>query len=184
MVTTPRVEPAGKYVEEWHRRLRDAPIGSRPEGLLICKPTRRGMIYRDRWTPAAVEETGLFVARRPQRFGADLWCLVDLQPNSAARILDLFSTGDTLRPCDVAWQIQMALDERAGLAQAFRCRSNGVRSMIDFFSPIPSWAERRLLLVGRRQTGPGYLYSYEMATTAADSERRFLCESLWMVEQN
>ncbi len=180
----PRVEQAGNYVEEWHQRLREAPIGSRPEGLLICKPTRRGMVYRDRWSPAEVGEKGLFVARRPQRFGANLWCLVDLQPNSAARILDLFSTGDTLRSCDVAWQIQMALDARAGLAQAFRCRPNGDRSTIDFFSPIPSWAERRLFLVGRRQAGTGCLYSYEMATNATEGERRFLRESLWLVEQN
>lgn len=180
----PKVERPGDYIAGWRRRVQEVPHESCPEGLLICKRARSGGIYRDRWSRPGLGDTGLFVARRPQRFGADLWCLVELNSNFTARILDLFSSGDMVRPCDIAWQIQMAMDACEGVPQSFRCRLDGDLVAVDFFSPIPSWAERRLLLAGRRRVGAGCLFSYEMETVAVDDERTFLRESLWLAEHN
>ena len=52
--------------------------------------------------------------------------------------------------------------------------------LLDFYSPLPSWAERRLAIVGRKITGQKCLFSYEVAAGPAKEEAVFLQKALWL----
>jgi hypothetical protein len=135
--------------------------------------------YRGRWT-APKRQSGNFVARRPQEFGASLWCFVALQDGAPARLLDFPLKKSRWRGCDAAWHVQMALDRRLGHPQLYRRRAvnDGVR--LDFFSPLPLWAERRLILFGRPIPPEKCLMSYWLPAGEAKVEERFLQDRLWL----
>ncbi len=71
------------------------------------------------------------VARRPQAYGADLWCIVELDGGRPVRLLDVTSAGDLRRPSDIAWRIQMAQDALAGRRQVFRVARNDDTTFVE-----------------------------------------------------
>lgn len=74
----------------------------------------------------------------------------------------------------------MALDSVAGNPQKYRRRGTAEQPVLDFFSPIPSWAEKRLAFAGTRIKGERCLFSYEIAANAINVESVFLEEYLWL----
>jgi hypothetical protein len=52
---------------------------------------------------------------------------------------------------------------------------------IDFFSPLPSWAQRRLDLLGTPLlAGRGALFTYSLPADEVSEELDFLADRLWM----
>jgi hypothetical protein len=136
--------------------------------------------YAGRWSEAA-GRTGVFIGRRGQRYGSDLWCLVELAGGCVRRFLDFVSVGDRVRPCDVAWRVQMAFDAAAGRPQRMAVRSGSDdRAILDFFSPLPSWAERRLTVSGTKVDRERCLLSYSLPSARLVSELEFLKNCLWL----
>lgn len=135
--------------------------------------------YRGRWT-APKRQTGVFVARRPQEYGAPIWCLATIEEGSVVRLLDLPYVKTRWRGCDVAWHLQMAIDRCRDNPQVYRrCRvADGVR--LDFFSPLPLWSQRRLMIVGRAVPPENCLMSYQLPVAESGTEERFLRERLWL----
>jgi hypothetical protein len=74
----------------------------------------------------------------------------------------------------------MAIDHHRGIPQLYRRRegTGGVR--LDFFSPLPMWAERRLAVLGRPVPGEKCLFSYWIPEPERASEEGFLRERLWL----
>jgi hypothetical protein len=74
----------------------------------------------------------------------------------------------------------MALDRRFGHPQIYRRRAadDGVR--LDFFSPLPLWAQRRLIIFGRPVPPKKCLMSYLLPSGEAKVEERFLQDRLWL----
>ena len=62
-----------------------APSGDIPE-LTVMESTRPVRYYRGRWT-GADGLTGRYVGRRPQAYGADLWCYVELRSGTPVRFV-------------------------------------------------------------------------------------------------
>src|SRR5690606_5152617 len=120
------------------------------------------------------------VVRRPQMFGADLWGYAELRDGAAQKLLDLPLHGERSRGCDTAWRIQMAIDALAGCPQAYRLSATDGGSRFDFFSPIPSWARRRLAVVGREVEPSGCLISFLVPTSEEAAEEAFLHELLYL----
>jgi hypothetical protein len=178
----PKLESAASYLADQRLQLAKEPPSGAVEGIRILDSPRSPAFYRDRWTDVGPRHEGIFVGRRPQRYGSALWCIVDLERGAVRRFKDLVSLGDRVRPCDLAWRIQMAIDADAGIPQRFRCRENQGMCRLDFFSPLPSWAERRLAIVGQKITGQGSLFSYEVVTTVTKEEVAFLQKVLWLTE--
>lgn len=176
----PSRETDKSHSEAWIKRLESEPVSSDIEGILVCDAGRSPSFYPDRWVQPRANHTGAYVARRPQRYGPNVWCLAELQAGKVKRFLDLFAPGDRNRACDIAWRIQMALDSWSGRPQAFRRRRVTSHDIFDFFGPIPSWAERRLALTGRRLKGEGCLFSYEFPASAGEAEGMFLQDTLWL----
>lgn len=141
------------------------------------KPIR---YYRGRWRAPTVTTSGMFVARRPQLYGARLWCFAAIKNGVCRQVLDFYEDQDRQRPCDIAWRLQAAIDADLGHPQPVRVRQVEKACMLDFFGPLPAFAERRLLLAGTKLPGTGCLFSFAIDPSHAAAEIAALERSLWM----
>jgi hypothetical protein len=177
---TPPVESAERHLASWRSKLNAAPpINHTIDGLDLLDGARDPKYYRGRWT-APTSQSGTYVARRPQLYGAPLWSLVRLEQGQTRRLIDLYADDDRQRPCDLAWRIQAALDAERGVPQRMRFRRTASATSIDFFSPLPAFAERRLALVATKTRGVQSLYSYTLPNARLAEEVGALCALLWM----
>jgi hypothetical protein len=150
-------------------------------GLLLLDPTKPVRYYRGRWSEPKTQ-TGRFVARRQQAYGADLWCYVHLTNGQPERMIDLPQRGSQWRGCDEAWHLQMAIDAQRGAPQRFRVTPSGDAVVLEFFSPVPAWARRRWDAIGEPIPSAGSLFAYRIPRAEIDEERRFVREALWLEE--
>jgi hypothetical protein len=150
-------------------------------GLLLLDPTKPVHYYRGRWAEPK-SQTGRFVARRQQAYGADLWCYVQLANGQPERMIDLPQRGSRWRGCDEAWHLQMAIDAERGSHQRFRLTPNGDAAVLECFSPAPAWARRRWDAIGEPVPSWGSLFAYRIPKAEINEERRFACEALWLEE--
>lgn len=139
--------------------------------------------YRGRWT-APKKKSGVFIARRPRQYGSPLWCFIQLENGEASKLLDLPLSKSRWRGCDAAWHLQMAIDYSQETPQLYRLRVGDQSGYLDFFSPLPLWAQRRLMIVGRPSTPEKCLLSYWVPQDELEEEERFLQERLWLVRQS
>ena len=176
---TPRGDDAPALLATYRTKLAAcAPSGDVPD-LLVLDGGRRTRSYRRRWGPAG-GLTGNFVVRRPQTFGADLWGFAELADGFPTRLLDLPLAGDRWRGCDAAWRIQMAIDALAGRPQEYRLVKCDGGSRFDLFSPIPSWARRRMTVMGLEVEPAGCLMSFLVPTEEVAGEEAFLKDMLYL----
>lgn len=180
----PRVESPAALVERLARRLDFASDAGEIEDLQILDPAARVRYYRGRWRSPKPSDSGDFVARRPQAYGADLWSLVRLKDGRPTKLFD-FPVDDQLVPArDEAWRAQMAVDAVRGYRQQFAVErvAHGDEAVVRFFSPVPGFAERYLQLVGMTLgTIPGALFAFKVPKGAMPDAERLLSEMLWLV---
>ena len=176
---SPKPEPPDDFVSRVHKCLvRQTPITA-VDNLRILDSARPVTYYLDRWIVPA-SQTGMFIARRPQEFGAPMWCLVSLEGGTPVRLLDFPFEKTQWRACDSAWHLQMAIDHRRRHPQQYRRRlgPSGVR--FDFFSPLPQWSQRRLMVFGNPVPPERCLLSYLVPSDQAEAEEEFLRSRLWL----
>lgn len=176
---TPKTQSAKKVFTELRTKLGVQGRSGQISELRIIDPTQPVSYYNGRWT-APKQHTGIFVGRRPQEYGAPLWCCVELENGEAKKLLDFPLPRSRWRGCDDAWRLQMAIDSYKDNPQHYRIRRNGDYAFIDFFSPIPSWAERRLMIFGRHAKPEKCLLSYRIPLAELNTEEDFLGKHLWL----
>lgn len=153
------------------------------ENLQVLNSQKDVQYYKRRWETLKTQ-TGFFVARRPQLYGNDLWCCVELENGRAIKMVDFpvvdkYSTGR-----DEAWRLQMAIDAMQGKRQVFTVEElSNSKSRIKFYSPIPTWAQRRLDNLGEPVVGKDCLFSYKMPNQDLAQEIKFLEEKLWLIRE-
>jgi hypothetical protein len=180
--------PASSLVSQIRSRLAATGPSGEVEGLTVIDPAAKVTYYRGRWRSLKSTDSGVFVGRRPQAYGADLWCLVLVTDGKPQALADL-PTEDPAGPGhDEAWRAQAAIDADRGTPQVFRVR-DAPRSCdgltVDFFSPLPRWAERRLELAGIAiPRSAGALCSYRVPKDAMSGLQDFLARMLWMGERD
>lgn len=180
---SPRPENPAAMVDRYqHLLANELPVTAIPD-LQVLDSARSVTYYRGRWVEPSSQD-GVFVARRPQEFGAPIWCIVELQAGKPVRFLDLPRPHTRWRACDSAWHLQMAIDHCRGAPQRFRCRSDGDAVRFDFFSPLPQWSQRRFMILGRSVPRDKSLLSYVVPATEADTEETFLQQNLWLSRAN
>jgi hypothetical protein len=164
---TPPPSTAARMVQRFDELLdRSGPSGEIPD-LVVIDPTLPVRYYKGRWKDVGAL-TGRFVARRPQAYGSDLWCYIEVRAGVPLRFVDLPLRGSRVRGCDEAWQLQMAIDALRNTPQQFRVRRGPLNSqLIDFFSPIPMWAQRALDASGEPVVSTGALFSYRLTHSVA-----------------
>lgn len=181
----PSMVSAVNYLEQYGQRLSAARAAGFVDGLTIIDPTTRSTYYRGRWRTPATGDTGDFVGRRPQAYGADLWCFVRLMDGAPERMLDLPVDNVPLPARDDAWRLQAAIDALRGTPLDYRIRiipgSEPAEEIVDLFSPLPSWAERYLGLIGLPvEKSRGALFSYRLPASAREGLESVLIGTLWM----
>jgi hypothetical protein len=125
-------------------------------GLSLLDPVRPVRYYRGRWVNVK-SQTGRYVARRSQAYGADRWCYVEIESGQPERLVDFPLTSSRWRGCDEAWRLQMAIDAPRGTPQQFRLRSGPEGThILELFSPVPMWARRRWDAVGTPASASGF----------------------------
>jgi hypothetical protein len=175
----PKAETARDTLNRIQRLLSQQPPSGAVNDAEIIDPELPVTYYRGRWTKPK-KQTGLFVGRRPQEFGAPLWCAMTLENGSVVQFVDLPLTKTRWRGCDAAWHLQMAIDACRGAPQQYRRRVSTAGVRLDFLSPVPEWAERRLMIFGHAVPKEKCLFSYELSSSDAKAEERFLQERLWL----
>jgi hypothetical protein len=179
----PRQEAAAELVERLGNRLDAANRAGQIDDLQILDPAARVRYYNGRWRSAKPGDTGDFIARRPQAYGADLWSLVRLEDGSPTKLLEL-PIDDSLVPArDEAWRAQMAIDAEQGHPQQFATESayTGDETIVRFFSPLPGFAERYLQLVGMALGKvPGALFAFKVSHGSMPHVERLLSDMLWL----
>jgi len=176
----PPTDTAHRFETGWMQRLSESPAVTAIDGLQVLDTRKPPSYYTGRWTEPSRIANGMHVGRRPQRYGSPLWCLVDLFDGAPRHFIDLASRTGRERPCDIAWRIQMALDAAAGAPQQVRIRPSGRGLVLDFFSPLPSWAERKLATLGERALPLRSLLAYAVPTSGTDEAIEFLKDYLWI----
>ncbi len=179
----PTAEPAEALIARLDRQLEACqPLATGIDGLTVIDPSKPVTYYRGRWIDK-IELTGKFVGRRPQVYGADLWVYVELKDGRPQRFIDLPLAKSRFRGCDEAWHIQAAIDAIQGVSQHFQRRTSDDDFVtMDFFSPLPMWAVRRLDAIGERVPPTHCLLSYRIPRGEADEECAFLHRHLWMID--
>ena len=178
----PRSLSADSLLDGYRQRLNAAGGCGDVGELRILDPAAPVSYYRGRWRLPGRADTGDFVARRPQAFGADLWCYARITGGHATKVIDFPARGSLLPGADEAWWLQAAIDATANHPQqvATRAGQEGA-TIVDFFSPVPSWAQRRLDILGNAlPRGRGALFSYALPTAETAEELRFLADMLWI----
>lgn len=181
-VGSPNSEQAKALLQRISDRLDAASSSGEVEGLQIVDPRSKVRYYRGRWRTPVAGDTGDFMARRPQAYGADLWCAVRLVNGTATKLAE-FPIDDPVVPGrDEAWRLQMAIDATRGAPQQFASElsASGDAAIVKFFSPIPGFAERYLQLIGLSIKTPGALFTYRVPIGAIPSLTRLLTDMLWM----
>lgn len=180
---TPRASDPTRLVDTYVTRLAARQPTGDIEGVRIVDPESDVSYYRGRWRTPRRDDSGYFVGRRPQAYGAELWSFMSLSEGRVTRLLDL-PAADALAPgADEAWRLQAAIDAISTRPQRVRIRS-GPRAdavLIDLFAPLPSWAQRRLDTVAVPVLrSAGALLSYQAPDTELADEVGFLREMLWL----
>ncbi len=179
----PPAQPAEQLLSSIEAKLQSQSRSGAISDLQLLDPAQPVTYYRGRWIKP-VKQTGIFVGRRPQEYGSPIWCLVELKNGEAKKLLDFPLHKSRWRGCDYVWYLQMAIDHVRGTPQLYRLRADSNNKRFDFFSPLPLWAERRLMIIGHRLAPERCLLSYSIPNNESEEEERFLQEHLWLMRQN
>jgi hypothetical protein len=181
-IAAPSQENSDSLIARIKSRL-DAAAGSGDiDGLQILDPVARTRYYRGRWRTPNAGDAGDYVARRPQAYGADLWCSVRLEDGRPRKVVEFPIDNPVVPARDEAWRLQMAIDAGRGKPQTYTAEliNSGKSVVVRFFSPIPGFAERYLQLIGLTLDSAGALFAYRIPAAAMPDLTVFLTTMLWM----
>lgn len=179
----PKAEDAKSHLAAMKAKLEVQGPSGDIAGLRLLDSERPATLYADRWVEPG-RRSGCFVVRRPQDYGADLWGYAELVDGAATHLFDFPPPGNRWRGCDMAWRLQMAIDHCRNFPQRYCVRSNGGDPRLDFFSPIPMWARRRLAVIGRRVAADRCLLSFLLPAKEVEAEEEFLQNYLFLKRSN
>jgi hypothetical protein len=171
------------YLSQFDEVLSGAGRAGEITDLWILDPSKPVRYYRGRWVQPG-SRSGRYLGRRRRQYGADLWCYLELEEGTPTKLIDLPLRETPWRACDEAWRLQSAIDSLNHSAQQYRVRTGSSKGamILDLFSPIPRWVQRRLDYVGEPVLGLGCLLSYAIREAEIGEELTVLKEKLWMQE--
>lgn len=179
-INSPKLESAQAHLQAVKLRIAgEGRCGDIP-GLTIISNSTKQVAYRERWR-VPQGDTGIFVARRPQAYGAPIWGVAELDNGKAIKFLDLPYKESRHRGCDIAWRIQLAMDYVNGTPAAYRCEWKGDGWLLHLTFPIPLWAQRKLSFIGAHDANSSRAqpFSFWIPDSEIHAEKVFLNDYLW-----
>ncbi|NMM24052.1 MAG: hypothetical protein HHJ11_11225 [Phycicoccus sp.] len=179
----PRQELASELIERVRVKLDVAGSSGQIAELEVLDPDKPARYYRGRWRALQAGDRGDFLGRRPQAYGAPLWCAVRVEHGEPTKIVEFPIDDPTVPARDEAWRYQMAIDAGRGNQQQYRVTPMAGRSdsVVSFFSPVPGFAERQLQLIGLAlQDAPKALFAFRVSNSAMPDLAILLADMLWM----
>ncbi|MFH0722039.1 hypothetical protein WMC73_22805 [Citrobacter braakii] len=171
---------ADKLVKSWISRLPNDINPEKIENFEIIDISKATSYYKGRWQPLNEQHAGVYIARRPQRYGERLWCVAEIRDGLVQRFVDIHSEDARFRDCDEAWRLLAAMDALSDSPQQVRVVYEKEMTVMSFTSPLPSWAIRRLSLVGKRLQPHRALMEFTLPLQNSEEELRWLEETLWL----
>lgn len=181
---TPAITTAIEFLQTWLVRLPQAAHPEKVEELEILDTNTPTTFYNGRWRLLRDNDNGTYLARRPQKYGAKLWSLVEVKAGLVHRLVDVHSKDGRIRDCDEAWRIQAAFDARAGAPQRVGVLRENSIATLSLCSPLPAWAVRRLTMLGDQFKPVGALLGFRIPIQNVDDELRWLESMLWLARDN
>ena len=178
----PRTDSAESVVRRIRQVLDKTGRAGEMRDLEILDPGRDRRYYRGRFTAPADSHTGTYLGRRGRRWGGSRWVCVELVAGVPQRYVDLPVLDLRFGGLDeVRWLI-CAFDAAAGTPQPVRVQEASAHPVLSFDTPLPAWAERRLLTVGEVSTtrARGALMAMVLEKDGLEQELVFLRQTLWM----
>ena len=99
-LSVPRRSSPQQLLERYNVRLNAAGKAGTIEGLRILDTRADVRFYRGRWREPEKRDAGRFLARRPQAFGAALWCWSEITDGELTGLIDLPIGSPLARGCD------------------------------------------------------------------------------------
>ena len=138
-----------------------------------------------RWSEVKQKHSGFYIGKRGLQYNSYLWCFLEIRNNTILKLLDLPFIDLNQRGCDEAWRIQMAMDHINKSPQTYRVRKLSDNEVaIDFFSPVPSWATKKLEVEGQRLAKYKCLFTYKFDKIKLSEIEEFLTKNLWLINSN
>lgn len=182
-VSAPEVQSPDQMRRQYDTLLAKAGPSGAIEGITVLDSDMPTRYYKGRWRAPTSKDSGNFIARRPQAYGAHLWCYALISSGVVTKAIDLPSdTGSLVRGCDAAWHLQAALDAVAGHPQVLRLRPSPAhgRTLFELFSPPPSWLQRRWDVLGTPVLSRGALTAYLIDDGESAQEADYAARTLWV----
>lgn len=179
---TPDPESASEHLRRYDQALSQLELWPTAiEDVSILDNAADVRHYSRRWSPLQ-NQTGRFVGRRPQAYGAPLWCYLQVGNNSVVRHIDLPRFEHRWMGHDEAWHLQLAIDSSNGTPQEFSVHPGSAPGMyiVDVYAPIPSWAVRRWNSLGSPRESKGVWFSFAIREPLLSGEIEFAKERLWL----
>lgn len=173
--------PAEAFVKNVTERMtRLGRVSNLADASWLWPSDERHRSYRSRWRPEPVL-VGPAIVRAPQRYGNPRWYLAETR-NDELRLLDLPFEGEvSMRGCDFAWTIQLALDHIQGFPSRYNVQVQDARwTRIRVEFPLPLGIRRRLLHLGGHRSGEEQGFYFYIPTADLESAEAIL-SGAWMV---
>lgn len=176
----PVASAASVFVQRYDDALSNAGPAGSPDDVFIVDYSLPVTYYKGRWTKLK-KQTGRFIARRSQGYGAPLWCYIEATEGIVNRLIDFPLFEDRWRGCDEAWHLLQALDSPQH-PQQLRIRPGRTtqEALLELYSPVPEWAVRRWEAIGSRTVSRGALMTFVIASSQVDAECNFAKERMWL----
>ena len=181
----PNQVSADELLTDAQKRLAAASTAGLIPGLEVIDPESKVSYYAGRWREIRASDSGIYVARRSTRFGERVWSVANVVDGIVDAVVDFPFEPSAAPGSDGGLRFQAALDAARDFPQRFRVGQSPRNDewTLDLFSPIPSWADRWLLLEGvKTDRSQGALMSYAFPDTARTVISSFLSTHLWMRE--
>ena len=133
-------------------------------------------------------ETGIFVCKKSHTFGSQMWGLIKTDNGKILNFIELpfkKNIKNNIRACDEAWRLNCAIDMENKFPQKYKILDDKLnKKWIQFFSPVPKWVERKLIIQGgeKRKSFNKSLYSISTSENNLKNDKLFLKFYLGMEE--